>query len=55
VRASMHSVHQLQLARTNSIASFQKSVSRGCGALMAQMVKLAGSIGTSIDALPRAQ
>ena len=48
-------MHQLQLARANSIASFQKSVSRGCGALTAQMLILAGSIGTSIDAFPIAQ
>ena len=36
---------------TAATASFQKSVSRGCGALTAQMLILAGSIGTSIDAL----
>jgi hypothetical protein len=33
------------------MAPFQRSVSRGCGALTARMLILAGSIGTSIDAL----
>ena len=54
VRASVIQC-KLQPVAANSIASFQKLVSRGCGALTVQMPILAGSIGTPIDALPIAQ